>query len=211
MVRLRLFICLLFGVCALPAAAETATFVSPATLSPNEIGAVSTRGDREGVTVSRSASLQLLFNEPFGATLGDRISIFTLRPDSAFSFAIGTVRVGVYDNGNVTYLGQGNFLSGRRVNISNLFRGGCGAFGGCNFIEILTQRTGGGAEGVRVDYVQLNGEVVSVAAPTPEPSSWALMIAAFGVVAWRCKTTRNRFTQAAAAPSEAKQKIGFVC
>ncbi len=190
MLYARILIGLVFALFAAPAAAETASFVSPETISQDDLTALSTRGDRAGVTVNPGMSLQLLFDQPFGAVPGDRVSIFTLPPASVFGFALGRVRVGVFDNGAITYLGQGNFLSGQRINISNLFNGGCGAFGGCNFIEILTRRTGGNAEGVRVDYVQLNGEVVSVAAPTPEPSSWALMIVAFGVIAWRCKTNR---------------------
>ena len=177
---------------AITAHGETATFVSPSTLDPVDLAALSTAGDSSGLTVTTSQSLQLLFDQPFAATTGDSVSIFTLPAgSSANSLARGTIRFGVYENGVATFVAQRNFRSGQQINVNNLFQRGCGAAGGCNFIEILTRRTRGDAEGVRVDYVQLNGEVVSVTAPTPEPATWFLMILGFVAIAARCKNLRR--------------------
>lgn len=170
--------------------ARSATFTSPSTLSEQELLALSTSGDNAALTVATSQSLQLLFDEPFGVTSSDSVSIFTLPVENRGAFAGGTIRIGVFENGVARTVFSRNFQSAQRVNVNNLFRRGCGSLGGCNFIEIVTRVTRGDAEGVRIDYIQINGEVVSVTAPTPEPEVWALMILGFGAIAWRAKTLR---------------------
>jgi len=173
------------------ASADTASFLQPSAPDPADITALSTAGDNSGFTVGQSQSLQLLFDQPFVTTRSDRVSIFTL-PPSAGGRAIGTIRIGRYVNGQIQFVVNRRFNSnGRQYNFTNGIASRCEALGGCNFIEIITNRTQRGAEGVQIDYIQVNGEVVSVVAATPEPATWALMIIGFIAVAWRAKSLRK--------------------
>ena len=171
--------------------AETATFISSSLADSETLSTLSTQGDSEGFLVGEGQSLRLLFDTPFATSRRDRVSIFTLADTLPGGIARGAIRIGVYNAGDIQIVRSFNFVSGRRRNLNNLFRRGCGELGGCNFIEIVTRRTTGSAEGVHVDYVTINGEVVSVIAPAPEPQIWAMMILGFVIVGWRLKQIRR--------------------
>ena len=174
------------------ACAATATYVQPNTLSATQLSALSTSGDNLGVSVPRSTTLQLLFDTSFGVSNSDRVSVFTLPSGNPFPVSLGRVSFGRYENGVATLVQGATFFSGSRINANQLFRQGCGAIGGCNFIEVTTLFTfGGPSEGVRVDYVQVNGEVVTVTAAAPEPAVWAMMIIGFVLISARLKQRRR--------------------
>jgi len=169
--------------------AESAVFSSETSFDVNDLNALSTSGDNSGILLGENESFRLVFDTPFATQRSDSVSIFTLPPD--VGVARITVNFGFIENGNVQIARTFNFRSGRDRNFNNLFNQGCRDFGGCNFIEIITDRTRRGAEGVRIDYVQINGEVVTVAAATPEPTSWAFMILGFLAVSLRMKAMRT--------------------
>ncbi len=176
----------------------SATFIGPKQLNEIETAAISTAGDNASVLVARSPSLQLLFDQPFSASGNDNVSIFT-QPISGGA-AIGEVRFGRLDGDNFQFAGRRFFLSGSTVSLNGFVERNCASFGGCNIIEILTRATSQNVEGVQVDYIQINGEVVSVTAPTPEPHIWGLMILGFLGIAWRAKTVRYQVAQTQRPP-----------
>jgi len=182
--------CALGAAASSPARAETATYVAPAFLDQPTLTALSTSGDSAGALLGLGETLALVFDNLFATTRADdSVSIFTLAPDNGWARA--SVRFGVYNYGAPTIVFSRNIRAGRTLTINNLFNRGCSAFGGCDYIEILTTRLRGGANGVEVDYVDVNGAVTTVTAPTPEPASWALMILGFCLIAWRLKAARR--------------------
>lgn len=183
---------LIAGSCALfagvtPAAASTATFTGDPTVNPDALTALSTRGDNAGFVVRDNETVGLIFDEPFATSRTDRVAVFTLPSQGAARL---TVRFGVFNGGAPVFVRQVRLGDGRNRNVGNLFQRGCSAFGGCDFIEFFVDRTRRGATGVEIDYVDINGEVVTVAAPTPEPGAWAFMIFGFAAIAWRAKQLR---------------------
>lgn len=176
-------------VVAAAAQARTAAFVSPATLAPSELAAVSTGGDGLGLAVGLGQTFAILFSQPLGLVRnGDNITIFTLAP--ALGDARGTISVGAWNNGSPIILRTRNINSGNSVSIGNLFQLGCAQLGGCDYVEITTDRARGGAQGVVVDYIDVNGEVTEITAPAPEPAAWAMMILGFIGLALRLKRRR---------------------
>lgn len=182
-----LSLCLIF-LCS-TAKAETATFVMPSSLSTTEINALSTAGDSTGVFLGLFETLALVFDTPFATDRGQNVSIFSQAP--ANGNVRFTVSIGVYNGGTPTIVQSRNLRAGNTFSRNNLFQQGCSAFGGCDYIEITTNRTNAGATGAEIDYVAIEGEVTEVTSPTPEPSTWALMIAAFTLTGWRLKAMRK--------------------
>jgi hypothetical protein len=117
--------------------------------------------------------------------------VFTLPPASGNARA--RILIGAYNGGSPIFLRGRNVTAGnsRTITANNGLVNGCRLLGGCDYVEIITTRTRRGAAGVEVDYVVVDGEVVEVASPTPEPTTWALMIIAFAGVAWRLKAMRG--------------------
>ena len=187
--KIRLLTVLIFGVCAQPATAGTATFVEPSTLDNASISAISTSGDGDGAFLGLGDTLALLFDMPFGTQPGENVSVFTAAPSTGRTTF--RVQFGVYDGGSPTFVFRRNIRAGRRVSVNNLFQRGCSAFGGCDYIEITNIRNRRGATGADVDYVAVDGEVTDVTSPTPEPSVWTMMILGFCGIAWRLKLTRK--------------------
>ena len=185
---------LMTGFCALIGAAgraeaRTATYVAPASIAPGPLAALSTKGDKAGYVVGLDQTLALVFDQRFGGIKGsDKITVFTLAPSQGDARAI--VSFGVYNNGSPIIVRAHSVNAGSSLTISNLFQLGCAIFQGCNYISITTDRARKGAAGTTIDYIDVNGEVTDVTAPTPEPSVWALMIVGFVAVAWRLKTAR---------------------
>ena len=170
------------------ARADTATYVLPSDITTAEVSALSTAGDNSGAFLGLFETLALVFDTPFATARGQNISIFTQAPASGNVFF--DISIGVYNGGTPTFVQTQSIRAGRSFSRSNLFQRGCSAFGGCDYIEITIDRTNGGATGAEIDYVEIQGEVTEVTSPTPEPSAWALMIAAFTLTGWRLKAMR---------------------
>jgi hypothetical protein len=168
--------------------ARTATFDSSQPYVPGPMTSLSTASDGAGVFVGFNQWISLLFDQPFGVSRSDTVSIFTLPPtvgDARF-----TISFGRYNGGSPVFADTRQVNAGNTLTINNLFQRGCAALGGCDFILITTTRARHGATGATVDYVSVNGEVTEVTAPTPEPSTWAMMILGFAAIAWRLKVQR---------------------
>lgn len=177
------------AIMASPAQAATATYIAPSTISGPDLTALSTSGDNAGFLVGLGQTLAIVLDTPIGVTSGGSVSIFTLAPSSGRARAV--IRVGSYNGGSPTIAFSRNVRAGNVRNINNLFRRGCGILSGCDYIEIVTTRTRRGAEGVEVDYIVVNGEIVEVTSPTPEPPAWAMMIIGFGAIGLRLKAHRR--------------------
>lgn len=175
-------------VCA-PAHAGTATFDASTPYPSGAMTALSTSGDNAGQFVSLGEWISLLFSQPFGVSKTDTISIFTLAPPTGDARL--TISFGAYNGGSPTFVETKTVNAGGVLTLNNLFQKGCSALGGCDFILIQTTRARNGATGATVDYVSVNGETTEVAAPSPEPSTWAMMILGFAGVAWRLKAQRR--------------------
>jgi hypothetical protein len=172
-----------------PAQARTATYDSNMPFTPGPMTALSAGGDNAGQFVGLNQWISLLFAQPFGVSKSDTVSIFTLLPPSGM--ATFTVSFGRFNNGSPIYADTRTVQAGSTLTINNLFQRGCSALGGCDFIFIKLTKTKGAATGATIDYVSVNGEATEVTAPTPEPSSWAMMILGFAAVAWRLKAQRR--------------------
>lgn len=179
-----------------PAAkARTATYDSSMPFTPGPMTALSTPGDGAGQSVPLNQWFSLLFTQPFGVSKTDSVSVYTL--PSTGGVATLSISFGRYNNGSPVFVDTKSVNAGGALTVSNLFQRGCSAFGGCDYIFIQTTKTKGGATGATVDYVSVNGETTDVAAPTPEPETWALMIIGFAGVAWRLKA-RKRYSPSSA-------------
>ncbi|MBT8472315.1 MAG: hypothetical protein HKN14_06565 [Marinicaulis sp.] len=179
------------GSIATPSFAATASYVSPASMTEAERIALGTSGDSAGYLIPLDSTLELVFDDPFATSSGENVTIFSLPPPPR-GFARAWVSFGVYNDGSPTIVRRRNMRAGSPLSISSLFDDGCSVFGGCDFISITTHRARRGAPGVEVDYVTVDGEVVEVTSPTPEPQTWALMILGFVATAMRLKHVRKQ-------------------
>ena len=193
LIRILMICTTLWAISSIGARAATATYVIPTNISDTDLASLSTQGDGNGFLVGFRQTLGILLNTRIGGTSGGNISVFTLAPSQGIARA--TISIGVYNNGNPQFATSRNVRAGNSRSIGNLFSRGCGVLGGCNYIEIFTYRSRRGANGVNVDYITVDGEVVQVTSPTPEPSAWALMIVGFMAVAMRLKALRKRRLQ----------------
>ena len=151
--------------------------------------------------------LAIVLDTPIGVTSGGSVSVFTLPPGSGNARA--TIRIGSYNAGSPQIVFSRNVRAGQVRNLNNLFNRGCGILGGCDYIEIITTRVRRGAAGVSVDYIEVDGQLVQVTSPTPEPATWALMILGFTITAYRLKALRRarRTAPQSFAPASLKLKI----
>jgi hypothetical protein len=188
---------------SLPTAAKAATAVfSSSTAYPTgTAGALSTAGDSAGALVSLNNWIGLLFAAPFGASRSDTVSIFSVAP--TVGNARLTISVGRYNGGTPTYVDTRSVNAGNALTFTNLFQQGCAALGGCDFLYITTTRQRAGAPGATVDYLSVNGGVVTVTEPAPEPSTWALLILGFIALAWRLTARRRGYSPSSANGSPA--------
>ena len=173
-------------VAAAPAHALTASFSSSQTMTNTQIQSLSRTQDAAGPFVSLGQWIGLLFSQPFATTRGETVSVFTLAPSTGS--AQFSVSIGRYNNGAPAFVSTRNIAAGSTLTVTNLFQSGCSVFGGCDFIQITARNGNRGATGASVDYVSVNGEAVIATSPTPEPSTWAMMMTGFFLVAWRAKT-----------------------
>ncbi len=176
--------------------AATATFANPDAYTTAGALALSA-DDGETYTVARDSALELVTDIGFATSApNDSLAVFTALP-SPFGLALGRIEVGVFQNGVSSVLASTTFFSGQQIIASNLFGNQCDNFGGCNFLRIVTLFDVPQDEGVRVDYITIDGQVVHVSAPAPEPEVWVLMILGFWAVAFRLKQVRRRAKSAA--------------
>lgn len=184
--------------------ADTATFVTPITGNPATVAGAS---DGTGVLVSPGATVGLLFSEAFalfdsnGSAINNDVSIFAL---SDFGSALATVRFGQYNNGtpNFVFTQQINPQpGGAEINLNFLAFVGCGAIGGCDFIEFTGVDNFGGSS-VILDAIAFSDvSLLSVTSATPEPGMWALMLLGFFLVALRLKHARYAESSAYLLPA----------
>ncbi|MDZ7626782.1 MAG: PEP-CTERM sorting domain-containing protein [Parvularculaceae bacterium] len=174
---------------AAPAQARTAEFFSSSPYGPSALTALSSATDGAGPLVTLDNWIALLFDQPFGTSRSDSVSIFTLPPP--VGDARLTVSFGRIVGGLPVFVETRSFNAGNTFTIGNLFQQGCFALGGCNYIFIETTRQRRGAPGAVIDYVSVNGEPTEVIEPTPEPAIWAMMMIGFAGIAWRMKTIRR--------------------
>ncbi len=173
-----------------PAFARTAAFTSSAPYDDAALCAFSTAGDNAGALVTLDNFIALLFDQPFGTSRSDTISIFTLPPpvgDARLTVSFGRLVAGL-----PVVVDTRSFNAGNTLTVGNLFQQGCFALGGCNYIFIETTRQRRGAPGAVVDYVSVNGEPTEVVEPAPEPAVWAMMMMGFAGIALRLKSLRRR-------------------
>jgi hypothetical protein len=170
---------------ATPAHALTASFSSSQAMTNAQIHSLSRTQDAAGPFISLGQWIGLLFSQPFATTRGETVSVFTLAPPTGS--AQFTVSIGRYNNGALVFVANRNIAAGSTLTVANLFQAGCSVFGGCDFIQITAHNGKRGATGASVDYVSVNGEAVIATSPTPEPSTWAMMMTGFWLVAWRAK------------------------
>ncbi len=176
-----------------PAFARTAAFSSSTPYTPSTLTSLSSSADGAGALVTLDNWIALLFDQPFGVSRGDTISIFTLPPP--IGDARLTVSFGRLVGGLPVFVDTRSFDAGNTLTVNNLFQRGCFALGGCNYVLIETTRQRRGAPGAVVDYVSVNGEPTDIVEPTPEPAVWAMMMMGFAGVAWRMKTARRKATE----------------
>jgi len=175
------------------ASAATATFVNPGNYTAADALAVSS-ADGIGLSAGRNEPFEIVTDALFATSKADdNVSIFTLN-NAGRRALIGRIEIGVFQNGTVNLVASRSFRAGTAVNIDNLFRQPCAGFGGCNFIRIFTHN-GAPDETVQIDYITIDGEVVHVSAPAPEPEVWVLMILGFWAIAFRLKKIRYRNLQ----------------
>ena len=119
---MRLFIaCCALGVHALSAGgaqASTATFVGSPAPSDSALSALSTSGDDAGFFLPVNQTVGLLFDQPFATSRTDSVSVFSL---PSVGRARLTVRFGVYNDGNPTFVRQIRFQDERNRRVGNLF------------------------------------------------------------------------------------------
>ena len=173
-----------------PAQAATAMFTSPQA-NPEDVAGTN---DFSGLLVAPGESVALVIDTPFAVNAGDSVTIFR----TVFPFTTATIRIGSFNNGTpIIFETINSGFFGIFNTITGLAAAGCGAVGGCDFIEITT--TGGAPFGLDAIAFQPAGGGVEfltavtnpIAAATPEPNSWALMLMAFTLIAWRLKARRN--------------------
>lgn len=188
--RLTLAVAMTAAMAALsPAQAGTAIFDASTPYAPGPMTALSTAGDNAGQFVGLGQWMSLWFAQPFGVSKTDTVSIFTLAPPTGT--ATLSISFGRFNNGRPIFADTKNVNAGNTLTVGNLFKKGCSALGGCDFIFITGTKAKGGATGATVDYVSVNGAPTDVTAPTPEPSVWAMMLIGFAGIAWRLKARRR--------------------
>ena len=173
-----------------PAWGMTATYTEPSVMDPTDLAALSTQGDNAGYLIGLNQTLGIVLDAPIATNSTSNVTIFTLPPSSGAARA--RVRIGTYNNGSPTFVASRNLQAGQSLDVSNIFQSGCQLLGGCDYIEITTTFTRRGAQGVEVDYILVDGELVEVTGAQPEPGIWALLIIGFAGTAMRLKSLRRR-------------------
>ena len=173
-----------------PALSMTATYSEPAVMDPADMAALSVQGDNTGYLIGLNQTLGIVLDAPVAANSTTNVTIFTLPPASGTARA--RVRIGTYNNGSPTFVASRNLQAGHTLDVSNIFQSGCQLLGGCDYIEITTTFTRRGAQGVEIDYILVDGELVEVTGAQPEPGVWALLIIGFAGTAMRLKSLRRR-------------------
>lgn len=187
-----LFIAGWSGTCA----AATAFFEDPVGDPSAIVGAP----DLRGALTATGDTIRITFDTPYAASIGDSIAIFeAVGPGGS----VAQLSFGRWNGGAPTIFHQQNYATGPgSVSLNFLNWRGC-AGAGCDFLQISTLNSYNGSPGFALDAIAINGafltDAVNVAGAAPEPSTWALMIAAFLGVAARLKHEYRRLPAGAPA------------
>ena len=174
-----------------PTRAYAASFaVEPSDIGEGALNALSDDTDGAGFLLGTGQTLGIVLDPSQVIGRNNTVSIFTVPPSSGF--AINLVRFGQYNAGAPVFAANAFFVAGSSFSASQGVRNRCELLGGCDYIEIFNWFNVGGAPGVEVDYIAVDGQTVQVTSPTPEPATWAMMIIGFIAVAWRLKATRRK-------------------
>ena len=165
-----------------------AEFTGPGTTA-SELAALSSQTDNAGALLGLGQTFTFRFDTAFATEAPGVLTVSTLGNLPGISRA--EIRIGSFNNNNPQFVVTNTIVGGGTRTINNLFNRGCNVFGGCDFIEITTVFSRRGSPGIEVDYVLVDGEVVEVTSPTPEPGTWALLILGFTVTAARIKAVRR--------------------
>lgn len=186
--RHRLWICLGLAVTILGGAAQAAT----ATFSSTDPDAVwqsvdFQAADKTGYGLDTGEVITFSTDTPFATTIGDSITVYHY--STAPFGTLFSIRWGYRDTDGTVLYRSGPFVDYSTTGDSSTIswaNWSCAAYGGCNFIEIT-----GISGGLTVDAIAVNGTMVSVAAPTPEPGTWVLMALGFVGIGYQLKRRRR--------------------
>lgn len=178
---------------SMPAYADTATFSSSDDILDENALSQLASIDGDGYVLRRRSTLTIELDSAFATNaFDDFLTLYYSNPNNGrrwlginFGYEVNGVVQWALDSpfwlltrgsGQITLTGFSNY---------------CSVAGGCTFISI----TGGSRAGAHVDAVAVNGQVLTPNAPTPEPSTWALMITGFILIAWRARSLKDQITE----------------
>ncbi|MGV6802103.1 MAG: hypothetical protein ACWA5L_09310 [bacterium] len=172
------------------ARAETATFTSTTdVLTDDDLARLATVNN-DGYVLNRGSTMVIELATAFAtSSVDDFLTLYYSNPSRGrrwiginFGYEVnGVVQwalsspywVLTRGSGQITFTGFSNY---------------CSVAGGCSFISF----TGGSRAGTQIDAVAVNGQVLTPAAPTPEPNIWALLIIGFIVIAWKLRYNKQK-------------------
>ena len=182
-------ILLTLGVMPGIAQAATATFTPDAgsAVAGSEVNVL----DGTGYSLAEDGSLTIKFTDLFATDSNDSFTLFhysTAPFGNLISFSWGYMDA----SGSVLYQSSAQYpyaqTGGNSFSVGYAYWGCSASAGaGCNFIQI-----NGDTSGYTLDAVSLNGAIVQMVAapPTPEPSTWALMVLGFAGLGLQLKRSK---------------------
>ncbi|MEO0613706.1 MAG: hypothetical protein AAFY83_10360 [Pseudomonadota bacterium] len=185
------------GTMVAPVSAETATFVTPVT--NGDPVTLLMAGNNAGVVTTPGQSIGVLLSQPFATFASNGFTPINNSVSLAFftdiGVSVGNIAFGRLENGIFQSYHNQNFSTGSEgveIDFNFLAFVGCGVNDGCNYFQVTTTSNPGGSSTIFLDSANFNGVELSqlVAASTPEPQIWVLMIAAFAAMGWQLKRRR---------------------
>ncbi len=176
--------------------ADTASFTTTVNGVP---GSAAGNADGSGVLVRPGETVGLLLSTPFGlfaddgfTPLNNNVGIFAL---SDIGSTVASLSFGRYNGGDPVLFHTQNFntqAAGSSVDFGFLAFVGCGAAGGCDYVEVSGISASNGSSGFILDAITFSDVALSnVTASTPEPATWFFMITGFFLIALRSKQVRR--------------------
>ncbi len=147
--------------------------------------------DGTGYTLDENGTLTIQFTDLFATSATDSFTLYHYSTEpfgSSFSFSWGYMD----DTGAIVYQSSAEYPyaqpGGSSFSVGFAFWGCTANTPGCNFIQI-----NGDTAGFTLDALSLNGAIVNLvgAPPTPEPSTWMLLILSFAFVGYQLKRTER--------------------
>ena len=149
--------------------------------------------DGDGYFIPRGQTLVVELATAFATNSFDQIlNIYYSNPNQGRRL-LG-INFGYEVNGTIQWvLPTPQFFQTRGSGTLNLtgFANSCSVAGGCTYLSFTAGPRG---NGYVVDALGVNGQILTpgqVAAPTPEPGTWGLILLGFAAIAWRLKTTKR--------------------